>query len=153
MRRGNGDRGAVLVEFALTLPLLMMLLLGMFTGGFALAAKNSMTNAVREGARLGATSPSDANWASAVQGRVLTLAASDLTSSQVCAKLVKVGTGTLWATSCSFAGSAPAIPSSTPTGSCVSMVWAARTADFDAFVYRKTLDLAASAVGQYERTC
>lgn len=45
----------MLVEFALLLPLLMMILLGMFTGGLAWNRKLAVTNGVREGSRFGAT--------------------------------------------------------------------------------------------------
>jgi Flp pilus assembly protein TadG len=55
--RAHGDHGAALVEFALTLPLLVMFLLGMFTGGFAFNQKLAITNGVREGSRFGATLP------------------------------------------------------------------------------------------------
>lgn len=55
-RRGD-DRGAVLLEFALTFPLLIMILLGMFTGGLAWNQKLAVTNGVREGSRFGATLP------------------------------------------------------------------------------------------------
>jgi hypothetical protein len=55
--RFRGDDGAVLVEFALTLPILVMLLLGMFTGGYAYNQKLAITNGVREGSRFGATLP------------------------------------------------------------------------------------------------
>ncbi|MEY2420985.1 MAG: hypothetical protein QOI95_1052 [Acidimicrobiaceae bacterium] len=54
-QRAKGDSGAVLVEFAITLPLLVMLLLGMFTGGLAWNQKLATTNGVREGSRFGAT--------------------------------------------------------------------------------------------------
>jgi Flp pilus assembly protein TadG len=46
-----------MVEFALTLPLLVMLLLGMFTGGIMLNQKLAIANGVREGSRFGATLP------------------------------------------------------------------------------------------------
>jgi Flp pilus assembly protein TadG len=46
-----------LVEFALVFPVLMMLLLGMITGGFAYNQKLAITNGVREGSRYGATLP------------------------------------------------------------------------------------------------
>jgi Flp pilus assembly protein TadG len=51
------ESGASLVEFALVLPVFMMLLLGMFTGGLAYSRKLSVGQAVREGARYGATKP------------------------------------------------------------------------------------------------
>lgn len=56
-RRGRGERGAAVVEFALTLPAFMCLLLGMFTGGIAYDAKQDVMSAAREGARYGATLP------------------------------------------------------------------------------------------------
>ncbi|MEY2430808.1 MAG: hypothetical protein QOC92_533 [Acidimicrobiaceae bacterium] len=46
-----------MVEFALTLPLLVMLLMGMFTGGIVLNQKLAIANGVREGSRFGATLP------------------------------------------------------------------------------------------------
>ena len=49
------ERGAAIVEFALILPLLSMMLLGMLTGGIALDRKQDITNAAREAARFGAT--------------------------------------------------------------------------------------------------
>jgi Flp pilus assembly protein TadG len=61
-RRGRTDgteRGASLVEFALLLPLLVILLIGTFTTGITLSYQNSLKNAVREGSRLGAVLPVD----------------------------------------------------------------------------------------------
>jgi hypothetical protein len=55
--RGGDERGAALVEFALILPLLVMLLLGIVTGAQAYGQKLSITNGSREGARYGATLP------------------------------------------------------------------------------------------------
>jgi Flp pilus assembly protein TadG len=49
------DRGAAIVEFALILPLLSMMALGMLTGGIALDRKQDINNAAREAARFGAT--------------------------------------------------------------------------------------------------
>jgi hypothetical protein len=51
------ESGASLVEFALILPLLVCLLLGMLTGGIALNKKAAVTSGVREGSRYGATLP------------------------------------------------------------------------------------------------
>jgi len=53
--RGRGDDGAALIEFALLLPLLVCILLGIFTGGQTYSQKLAMTNGVREGSRFGAT--------------------------------------------------------------------------------------------------
>jgi Flp pilus assembly protein TadG len=51
-RRCGGERGAELVEFALTLPLLMFVLLGVIEFGFVFHEYEVVTNAAREGARL-----------------------------------------------------------------------------------------------------
>ena len=51
----RGERGVALVEFALVFPIFMTLVLGMFSGGLAYNRKNTLINAVREGARYGAT--------------------------------------------------------------------------------------------------
>ena len=50
MRRG--ERGAALVEFALALPLLLVILAGIVDFGFAFQRYEVITNAAREGARL-----------------------------------------------------------------------------------------------------
>ncbi len=53
-RSGNDsrDRGAVAVEFALLLPMLLLLLFGIIDFGRALNAQITLTQAAREGARL-----------------------------------------------------------------------------------------------------
>ena len=51
----RGEEGASLIEFALILPILAALLLGIVTVGLALNGKNSINNAARESARYGAT--------------------------------------------------------------------------------------------------
>lgn len=48
----GGDRGAAVVEFALLLPLLLLLLFGIIDFGRALSAQITITQAAREGARL-----------------------------------------------------------------------------------------------------
>lgn len=56
-RLGTGhprrERGAVAVEFALILPLLLMLVFGVISFGFVLAQKATLSSAVRDGARYG----------------------------------------------------------------------------------------------------
>lgn len=59
VRRLTGEEGASLVEFAMILPLLAGLLVGIVTAGIALNGKNSINNAARESARYGATLPVD----------------------------------------------------------------------------------------------
>jgi len=67
------DRGSVAVEFALLLPVLLLIIFGVIDFGRAINAQITLTQAAREGARLaslGAVNP-------AVQNRV-TLAATNL---------------------------------------------------------------------------
>jgi hypothetical protein len=50
--RRRTRRGQALVEFALVLPLLLLLFMGLFDFGRAVFAYNSLSNAAREGARV-----------------------------------------------------------------------------------------------------
>ena len=56
-RLRDRDSGVSLVEFAIIMPVLFMLLIGMITGGMTLSRHNSVKNAVREGTRFGAVNP------------------------------------------------------------------------------------------------
>jgi len=50
-------RGSQIVEFAVTLPLITVFVVGIFDFGSAFGLKQRMMNAVREGARVGANQP------------------------------------------------------------------------------------------------
>lgn len=52
-RRLQSESGASAVEFALLLPVLVMILFGIIEFGFAMYRQTILTNASREGARLG----------------------------------------------------------------------------------------------------
>jgi Flp pilus assembly protein TadG len=54
-RNATRDRGAAAVEFALLLPLLLLLISGLIDFGRALNAQITLTQAAREGVRLAAT--------------------------------------------------------------------------------------------------
>jgi Flp pilus assembly protein TadG len=56
-RLGRGERGANVVEFALVLPLLMLMLLGLIDYGYYFFVELAVTNAAREGARVATTYP------------------------------------------------------------------------------------------------
>lgn len=62
MRQRRRARGQALIEFALTLPLLLLLLLGVLDAGRGVAAAITLSNAAREGARYGALHWRAANW-------------------------------------------------------------------------------------------
>jgi Flp pilus assembly protein TadG len=51
------DSGAQIVEFAVSLPLLVLFVIGIFDFSSAITLKQKLTNAVREGARVAASDP------------------------------------------------------------------------------------------------
>jgi len=89
--RRSDEQGTALVEFALILPLVLMLAFGVVTAGLTYNHKIDLTHAAREGARYGATlaqlqcsgSPNPCGtqtWAQVVQSVVVQRAAGDLTA-------------------------------------------------------------------------
>ncbi len=69
---GAGDNrdpaGQSLVEFALILPILILIVLGVMNFGYGFAARASLVNAAREGARYAMVNPTDA---AGICGRVV----------------------------------------------------------------------------------
>ena len=123
-KRQRGEQGAALVEFALVLPLVLMLAFGMVTAGLTYNHKIDLTHAAREGARYGATlaqlqctgSPNPCGtqtWAQVVQSVVVQRAFGDLTASQVCVALVNGNPG-------ASVGSTFSVNSPNGDGSCYS---------------------------------
>ena len=105
IRRARGERGASLVEFALVVPLLLMIVFGAFSGAVAFNNKQDIVYAAREGARYGATVPQSqctptANcggktWAQLVQAVVVERSDGEIKASEVCAALVSGSPGTV----------------------------------------------------------
>lgn len=81
----RGDAASQLLEFALALPMLAVLLVGAADFGAAWALKDKLTNAAREGARLGAGQPDDLSQGSppASVTAVRNAVANYLTNAQV----------------------------------------------------------------------
>lgn len=149
------DDGASLVEFALLLPVLACILLGMTTGGLALATKNSMTNAVREGARLGATLDGSSDWdvwATSVRDRVVEVSGGDVENGDVCVQMLEAPATVRgsWPAGACPAGAAPSTPSGVSAGTCIVKVWAEESANLNAFFFSRDVTLEANAVGLYE---
>ena len=92
--RGAGDRGAAAVEFALLLPLLLLIVFGLIDFGRALDAQITLTQAAREGARLDAL--------------------GSYTTSQICTRVVTA------ATSLTLTCSNVTVTSSCPSSSSVA---------------------------------
>ena len=154
IRDNQDERGTALVEFALILPLVMSIVLGLISGGAAYNRKLSMTGSTREGSRFAATlnGPTTTGWATDVQGRVVELSSGDLTTSQVCVKLVKVGTGDVYSSLGSGCSSTtePSAPTTATSGTCVVKVWAARPDKLQAMFFTANLTLTAKSVSRYE---
>lgn len=160
------ERGAAAVEFALVVPLLVALMLGVVTAGLSYSHALGLTNAVREGARFGATSDaSDAPaWAADVLERVRATQFDDPTrSAEVCVQLWKIGTGpvadsgacdpavpTLGIGVPAGETADPAVPSS-GAGSCVVRVIAAREFTINIGIASWTSVHTPSSIARYER--
>ena len=153
----DSERGAALVEFALVLPLIMALTLGLITGGSAYNRKLSMINAVREGSRFAATLDGSTTWASSVQTRTVELATGDLTTSQVCVQLVKNGSvvsygGYTYQALGSGCSSTTAPTVTVSSTDCVVKVWATRANQdkLQVIFFTSNLTLTSKSVARYE---
>lgn len=164
--RRRGEPGAAAVEFALVLPLVAMLLLGTVTVGLAYSNHLAISNAVREGARFGASAPNNASWAAAVVTDTVDSYAdanSPIDGTNVCALLVKKTGGAspsytvlqkssaACQTGTSPAGKVPGPPTSIPDG-CFIKVWAQKPADLNWIFNNTTVTLRAESVALYDRT-
>lgn len=76
----NRRRGQSLVEFALVLPIFLLVLSGILDFGFMLFTRMSVINAAREGARVAAMTADDTTIPTVVKNRVVSAAASGLVS-------------------------------------------------------------------------
>ena len=166
--RRRSERGSALVEFALILPILVMLLLGIITGAEAYGQKLSLTNGAREGARYGATLPVSnfaninawlddvaAKSTSAVDGGL----PAGLSGRATCVAYVfPNGTDTNDTTKSRRENSAGTV--SYGTTSCFSdsrlpserriQVTLARNAQIDALLVRSTIGLGARSISRFE---
>ena len=140
------------------LPLLVMLLFGVTTTGLAYNDHLAISNAVREGARLGSTldySTDPASWAASVQTQVQDVyfnAASSLPAADVCVALV-TSDGTVLANTAGYStacGSVPDSPNAMPAGSCVVKVWVRKPAHISLIITADmNFDIGAQAVSDY----
>lgn len=84
MRRARDQRGAIAVEFAIIVPVLLLLVLGILEFGFAYHSWDATQNAAREGARLGAVSPDVGEIEARVRGTTSFLDQTQLTVTIEC---------------------------------------------------------------------
>jgi Flp pilus assembly protein TadG len=105
-RRRRGERGASMVEFALIMPVFLLIVFGGISAALAYEHKNDIVHAVRDGARYGATVPvsqcdttsvcGNRNWAQLVQYVTSQRSDGALTTSQICVALVTGSSGTVY---------------------------------------------------------
>lgn len=97
-RRGD-DRGALLIEAAIVLPLVIMLAVGTISGGILLNRQLALTHAAREAARYGAAVPvtqctgspnpcGDRTWAEFVADLAVERSQGELSVGDVCVTLI-----------------------------------------------------------------
>lgn len=165
---GADEKGAQLVEFALVLPILASLLLGIVTAGLALNSNNSLNNAARESARYGATLPVDptmSGWLDdladvakdsatgdlndGVAGRTICVAyvypnGSDALDSTARLMIDAAGTPT-------YANGATCFADGRPDDERRVQVNVERDADLLTIFFNTTLDLDARSVSRFER--
>jgi Flp pilus assembly protein TadG len=102
---GSADHGAAAVEFALLLPLLLLLLFGIIDFGRALNAQITLTQAAREGARLAALGNTTAGVDSGTiaAGTGLNLSDSNVSVTSACPSNFAPGSNAIVTVTYSFA--------------------------------------------------
>jgi Flp pilus assembly protein TadG len=116
-RRARG-RGQALTEFALVIPIFLLVLSGILDFGFMLYSRMTVINAAREGARAAVMAPVKSTIPTVVQGRVVSAATgsgltmANLTVSTACDR----SSGT-----CTFTTNTPAQPADAKAGDSVKV--------------------------------
>lgn len=174
-RRGwrKREHGAVAVEFALVLPVLAMLLMGILTSGIAYSNGLGLTNAVREGSRFAATTePATSgdwdSWATDVIARTRALQFDDpMARATICVRIWKNDTGNpavptpiTITNPCVDGADSPVpsegSPSSPPVAapnSCIVAVWATRNYTINALLVSWEREMFRQSIARYERSC
>lgn len=158
-------RGAAALEFALVVVPLVSLLMGIVTFGLGYSNYVALNNAVREGARMGASTANTPAWGSAVTQQTSTIyadATNPLPATNVCGLLIS-NTGGVTTTvqksdaSCdtaagnASAGAPPATPANLPDG-CFVKVWARLPVDMNWAFFHVPITLRAQSVALYDRS-
>jgi Flp pilus assembly protein TadG len=149
------------MEFALIVPIVLMVIIGAVTSGIAYSNAIGVTNAVRESSRFGATADAtQSSWVSDVLSRTRDTQFDDPGhQTAVCVQLYKQGTGTVkqgcvvGATTLTMPATNqyPAVPTGLTTGTCVVRVIAARPYTINAVVANWDRTMVRGSVARYER--
>lgn len=168
-QRPRGDDGAAVVEFALVLPVLMVLLLGMLSGATAWNQNLSLGHAARVSARQASTLPLPSAptiatmeaWLDGIADAAVQASTGELASGDgrtVCVAYVHPDgvaplstlSRTLGPTGTRTSATQPCFVDDQPDSKRRVQVVAARTGVLDTGFYRQTLDLRQQVVYAYE---
>jgi len=149
------QRGAVLFELTLVLPLFMSMVLGVYTGGLAYSKKIALVEAVREGARYGVSLPMGTytvtQWQDEIRNRVVSASNGDVAFADVCVAFVLPTVTTTTSTPTSHCGLPdPAGAINEPTVHIIK-VTASRPAKMEFFLFTKNTTITGKTVARYER--
>jgi Flp pilus assembly protein TadG len=161
LRRTTDARegGAVAIEFALVLPILAALLMGIITVGLGYNNTLGLADGVREGSRFGATTQASGSWGSTVQQQTAQLTYLNVsghsvvvTPAMICAQLVKTPSTVVSASTCALTDLPPANPAGVATGTCLVKVWAQIPVHLTfVIIPATTLQVKRQSVSLYER--
>lgn len=155
----------------MVLPLLVIIVLGVITGGLSYSNAIGVQSAVREGSRFGATGDaSQMSWTNDVISRVRSTQFDDGTTpstsgTSVCVQLLKApNTVVKWECSIGLndgpnltapasTTAEPAVPTNLTTGTCVVRVLAARKFTINGGIAQWGGTITRGSTSLYERTC
>ena len=156
-RNRTGDRGAVVAEFALVLPFLVIIMLGTITAGIALNNDLQLNHSTRDAARYGATVPSDqtfasGDWATNVRDVTLSRFGNGLASGDVCVALVTGVTPVAVSAGHTTAGGTAACFDDSAAGIADTRVQVSASvpAEIETGLYTVSLSLTSDAVTMHE---
>ncbi|MDD2583086.1 MAG: TadE/TadG family type IV pilus assembly protein [Desulfuromonadaceae bacterium] len=124
----KNQKGQALVEFAIILPLLFLLIFGIFEFGRAMYIKNSLNNAARSAVRVAVVTP-NLTAITYSAGQLSTQSSTDKIQAKIYDNLLYINKATATAT-VTIVGNSPAQPGDTVT--------VAVTADFNSIVSKIT---------------
>lgn len=158
------ERGASLVEFALILPVFVVLIFGMITGGIAVSQQNSVKNAAREATRFaavtqaGTTSAQIQAYLDTVIQQSEAAATGDLANTvsgkRICAAYTSNGSTFVSRTKTGggtpVTGAAACFADGLGTSKARTQVLAERKSEIGAIFFTVPIDLSAKSVSRYE---
>ncbi len=165
--RSERGRGAVLVEAAIAIPILVMVITGAVTTGLAYNTNNSLNNGARESARFGATLAVDSSmsaWLNQVADAAIGATEGNLgpavPGQSICVAYVfPDGSGATDSTTSLVETAGDRVittggtcfTDSRPDGERRVQVLLSRTSDIETIAYKRTLTLQSASLMRFER--